>query len=272
MTFSQFFEAPVTNSCSCQYYLTAIDHSRFSRQTFFDTPVFKSFSRIILQNNMPYFYFLLQPSSALILWNIANGNFQTAMFHPLTQNSSKVPLWYLSAMKDMSSETVTLWLVWNLVGDLADPHIALVSVSFSSLIKKIKSISTVNNDRLAVLIGLNILSHNLLFSWDQSQKYLYIKKKECLRMTLSCSGFVCETLWNVLECLKVSASMTRLGKKKQTLLVWFHRWLYWLSLGIRISPFLTPTHYEQDLIAALGLLLKLPRELASKLFKEQFSS
>lgn len=182
MTFSQFFEAPVTNSCSCQYYLTPIDHSRFSRQSFFDTPVFKSFSRIILQNNMPYFYFLLQPSSALILWNIANGNFETAMFHPLTQNSSKVPLWYLSAMKDMTSEAVTLWLVWNLVGDLADPHIALVSVSFSSLIKKkkIKSISTVNNDRLAVLIGLNILSHNLLFSWDQSQKYLYIKKRNFL--------------------------------------------------------------------------------------------
>ena len=45
--------------------------------------------------------------------------------------------------------------------------------------------------------------------------------KSALRMTLINSGFVCVTLWNVLGCFKVSAFMTRLGKKKkkQTLLV-----------------------------------------------------
>lgn len=146
ITFSQFFEASVTNSFPCQYclhpLLIIVGRELTCR---ISIRVFKSFSRITLSNSMRSFHLLLQASSVLILWSIAKGNFQTAIFHLLIQNSSKVPLWYLSAMKDMSSKAVTPWLAWNLVGHLADHHIAVVSVCFPSLINNKINIPRKNN-------------------------------------------------------------------------------------------------------------------------------
>lgn len=80
---------------------------------------------------------------------------------------------------------------------------------------------------------------NLLLK-SKPKIFVHYKKRKRLKMTLNCFSFIRKTLWNVFECLKVSAFITRFGKnKKQTLLVWYHPWLHWLSLGIRISPFLS---------------------------------
>ena len=138
---------------------TRIDHGRFSRQ---DTLVFKSFTRIILQNNMPYYF----PFAGI------------KCTHPLKYRKGKFQNGNVSSSDPEFSEGATLLFECNEGYELkgsdtmtclevgwrpSRPYCLGKRFLFESN-KKLKSISTVNNDDLAVLIGLIILSHNLLIS------------------------------------------------------------------------------------------------------------